>query len=84
MTDLPLLRLLEGRDREIDRLREQLVAQEKEKEVMAALLDDKTDRIAHLKEELELLTRAHDKYKGALRFLAGEGITVARRALEEK
>jgi hypothetical protein len=37
-----------------------IAAQEKEKQVMAALLDDKTDQIAHLQAELERVTRARD------------------------
>jgi dihydroorotase len=37
-----------------------IAAQEKEKQVMAALLDDKTDQIAHLKAELAHMTRARD------------------------
>ena len=42
------------------------------------------EQVSALEAEIKQLRTERDKYKGTLRYLVGEGSTVARRALEGK
>lgn len=44
---------------------------------------DMAREISELRAEIERLRAENAKYRGALRFLAGEGLTVAREALND-